>query len=388
MTVAGWTAPGFERVRDVLAGANLDDGGGAFAAYVAGERVVDLWTGQADADEPWQEQTVAGTYSSTKALVTGCLVVLHHDGLVELDKPVADHWPEFAVAGKERVTVRQLLAHSAGLVEVPGYQGFLGVHGENWDQREEIRVRLAAAQPAWEPGEAHAYHGLTFGYLAGALVERVSGLPLTEFFRTRLAEPWGLDLHFGLTAETDGRRARQLPQAPLPPEQEAVAEAVRAVARDPDTLLGKAFWAQDGTTVLEHLAASGNDPVRMGCGAGNGDVVGSARALAQFFVHLARGPLADSTRAFAEVHRRGPDLALGVPATWCVGFQGNDVSAFGGLAMGPGERTFGHGGAGGQLAGYDPERELAFGFVRNQLSPVSPAAHDLLYATCEALLTR
>jgi CubicO group peptidase (beta-lactamase class C family) len=385
MTVAGWTAPGFERVRDVLEQANLDDGGGAFAAFVGGEPVVDLWTGNADDGRPWQEDTVSCAYSSTKGLVTCCLVLLHHDGLLELDRPVAAYWPEFAAAGKERVTVRQLLAHSAGLVEVPGDQGFLGVHGENWDRREEIRARLAAAEPAWEVGEAHAYHGLTFGYLAGALVERLSGLALPDFFRARLAEPHGLDLHFGLTAATEGRRARQLPQAPLPPEQEAVAEAVRVIARDPSTLLGKAFWAQEGTTVLEHLDVAGSDPACMNCGAGNGDVLATARALAGCYAALAGGPMAESLRAFAQVHRRGPDLALGVPASWCAGFQGNDVSVFGGLAMGPGERSFGHGGAGGQLAGYDPERELAVGFLRNQLSPVSSVAHDLVYATAEAL---
>ena len=350
----------------MLARAALGDGGGAFTAVVSGEVAVDLWTGWADEGRAWQQDTVSCAYSASKGAVTCCLVLLRHEGLLDLDAPVASYWPEFAAAGKSAVTVRQLLSHSAGLPAIPDYQGFLGIYGENWDQLEEIRSRLAASAPAWTPGTAHGYHGLSFGYLAGGLVERVSGLPMPAFLHSRLAQPWGLDLRFGVTPETDGRRARQLAAAPLSPELEATAEPLRAMARDPQSLLGKAFLAQDGTTVLEHLDAAGTDPACMNVGAGNGDIIASARGLASLYEHMSGGDLRDSLLAFGETHLRGPDLVLGVPATWCVGFQGNDVSVAGGLAMGPGTRTFGHHGA--------------VGFVRNQLSAMGTVARDLITA--------
>lgn len=382
--VHGRVAPGFEEVAEVLGRSALGDGGGAFAAVVAGEVVVDLWTGSAG-DGPWQQDTVSCAYSASKGVVTALLVLLHHDGVLDLDAPVADVWPEFAAAGKAGVTVRQLLSHSAGLPEIPGYQGFLDVHGRNWGEHEQIWQRLAAATPLWEPGTAHGYHGLTFGYLAGALVQRLTGTSLAAGVRERLAEVRGPEVHLGLAAATVGVRARQLPPAPLTPEQQAAAEPVLALARDPGSLLGKAFLAQDGTTVLEHLVAAGTEPACLDVGAGNGDVLCTARGLAGCYDTLARGPWRPSVLAFGTVQRSGPDLVLGVPARWCVGFQGNEVSLSGALTMGPGRRAFGHAGAGGQLGGHDPDRELSFGFVRNQLSSVGTVATDLVHAVAAAL---
>src|SRR5689334_7030206 len=139
--VHGHTAAGFEPVRDVLARARLDDGGACFTAMHDSRVVVDIWAGAADDAVPWQADTVACLYSCTKGLVTSCLVQLHADGLLDLDAPVAEYWPEFAAAGKAAVRVRDLLSHSAGLAAVPGYLGWLGVHGEGWDEREKIRAR-------------------------------------------------------------------------------------------------------------------------------------------------------------------------------------------------------------------------------------------------------
>ena len=377
--VHGTTAPGFERVRDVLAHASLDDGGAAFTAVLDGETVVDVWAGE------WERDTVSCLYSCTKGLVTACLVLLHHDGLLDLDAPVASYWPEFVAGGKAAVTVRQLLSHSAGLSVVPGYEGWLGVHGEGWDQREQIRAALAASTPSWEPGTRHGYHGLTYGYLAGALVERLTGEPMTDVFRSRLAEPLGLDLSFGLDPVTEGRRATQRKAVPLPPEIAELFAGYQARARDPKELVGRTWFAQDGTTVLEHLDEAGSAPLPMSCGSGNGDVLGTARGLAGLYAGLWAGPARESLRTFAEVQRSGPDAVLEVDMTWCVGFMGNAPTPAGPLAMGPGARKLGHAGSGGQLGGIDPERGLAFGFLRSQLSSVSTVARDLLTAVDAAL---
>jgi CubicO group peptidase (beta-lactamase class C family) len=377
--VHGTTAPGLEEVREVLAHASLDEGGAAFTAVLDGEVLVDIWAGE------WERDTVSCLYSGTKGLVTACLVLLHHDGLLDLDAPVASYWPEFAAGDKDHVAVRQLLSHSAGLSVVPGYAGWLGVHGEGWDQREAIRAALAASVPAWEPGTRHGYHGLTYGYLAGALVERLTGQSMTDVFRSRLAEPLGLDLSFGLDPVTEGRRATQRPAAPLPPELAALLAGYQARSRDPEELIGRTWFAQDGTTVLEHLAEAGSAPLPMNCGSGNGDVLGTARGLAGLYAGLWESPARESLLAFGEVQRSGPDLVLEVDMTWCVGFMGNAPTPAGPLAMGPGARKFGHAGSGGQLGGIDPESGLAFGFLRSQLSPVSTVARDLLTAVGAAL---
>lgn len=376
--VHGRTAPGLEGVRKVLANAQLDDGGASFAVMHRGELVVDLWAGTADDDLAWQQDTVACLYSASKGLVTSCLVLLHHEGLLDLDAPVATYWPEFAAEGKAAVTVRQLLSHSAGLPTVPGYLGWLGLHGERWDELDAIRARLAGSAPAWQPGTQHGYHGLTYGYLAGALVEKVSGLAHPELFRTQFAEPLGLELWFGLDPAVEDRRARQRAAAALPPEVAALLAPIQERARDPRTPIGEAFFAQSGTTVLEHLDVAGSAPAPMNCGAGNGDALGTARGLATHYAAMADGPLASSLREFGQVQRRDVDLVLEVPAAWCVGFMGNAPVPTGELAMGPGANTFGHHGAGGQLGAVDLDHDLAFGFLRSQLSPISTVARDLI----------
>lgn len=384
--VHGYTADGFDRVRDLLAHGQLDEGGASFAVIVHGQLVVDVWAGAADEGVPWESDTVACLYSATKGLVTSCLVQLHADGELDLDAPVVDYWPEFGARGKAGLRVHELLSHGAGLITVPGYAGWLGLHGEGWDQREEIRARLAASEPSWAPGTASGYHGLTYGYLAGALVERVTGQPVPDFFARRLAGPRGLDLRFGLTPETEGRRARQRPAAPLPPDLAAVLAPVQERARDARSLLGQAFFAQDGSTVLEHLAAAGSEPAQMDCGSGNGDALGTARGIAQLYGSLAEDPvLSPSLRAFGSTRWRGTDLVLDVPAHWAAGYMGNAPALTGELTMGPFPDAFGHHGAGGQLGGVDPGRGLAFGFLRSQLSPVSTVARDLMSAVHEAL---
>ena len=377
--VHGTTAPGFEGVRDVLATASLDDGGAAFTAVRDGKVLVDVWAGE------WERDTVSCLYSCTKGLVTACLVALHAEGRLDLDAAVASYWPEFAAGGKGGVTVRQLLSHSAGLSVVPDYRGWLGVHGENWADRDGIRAALAASTPSWEPGTAHGYHGLTYGYLAGALVERISGEPMTEFFRTRLAERMGLDLHFGLAPATEGRRAVQRKSAPLPPAIAELLAGYQARSRDPHELIGRTWFAQDGTTVLEHLDEAGSAPLPMECGSGNGDVLGTARGLAALYAGLWGGALQPSLREFGQVQRSGPDLVLEADITWCVGFMGNAPTPAGPLAMGPFPQAFGHHGSGGQLGGIDPSTGLAFGFLRSHLSPVSSVARDLLTAVAAAL---
>lgn len=167
MEVHGTVAGGFEAVRSAFGegAADLGDGGGALCAYVDGERVVDIGGGSAGPGRPWTEETRAVLMSSTKGLATLCVHILYDRGKIDVDAPVARYWPEFGRRGKDRITVRQVLSHSAGVVAVPGHEAELGWDGTGYDDLDGIATALAEAEPAWEPGTRHGYHALTFGWI-------------------------------------------------------------------------------------------------------------------------------------------------------------------------------------------------------------------------------
>ena len=133
-------------------------------------------------------------------------------GLLDLDVPVASYWPEFGQADKDRITVRMLLNHQAGL---PAIRQPLAPGGL-YDWRYMIDL-LAAETPFWEPGTRQGYHATTFGHLVGEVVRRVSGRPLDAFFRAEVAQPLGLDFHIGLPEEHESRVAPTIRADPPPP---------------------------------------------------------------------------------------------------------------------------------------------------------------------------
>ena len=163
-------------------------GGAALCVYHRGECVVDTWGGVRNREgDPWERDTLALSYSTTKGVASTLLHILVDRGLVDYDAPVAEYWPEFAAAGKDSITVRQVMCHEAGLYDVRGMID----HARrmlDWAYMTEV---LAAARPAHEPGATHGYHGLTYGWLVGEIVERVSGMSFSEFLARELAEPLG-----------------------------------------------------------------------------------------------------------------------------------------------------------------------------------------------------
>ena len=166
MNVEGTVAAGFEPVKQYLEASEdqLLGGGCALAVMSDGKPVIDLWAGMAAPGRPWKRDTRGVLMSATKAAAATCLAVLADRGLLEPEEPVATYWPEFAAGGKEKITVAQLLDHSAGTITIPGYEDLLQWDGSGWDQIEEIERRLASAVPEWEPGSCHGYHGLTCGW--------------------------------------------------------------------------------------------------------------------------------------------------------------------------------------------------------------------------------
>ena len=209
----GWVRAGFENVAQVFRRQlRRTTGGAAVAVYHRGELVADLWGGRRTEDEPWQRDTLAMCFSTTKGVTSTALHLLADRGQIEYDAPVAAYWPEFAQGGKEHVTVRHVLTHSAGLHRmrtlVDRAHRML-----DWDY---MVAALERAEPAYEPGSRHGYHALTYGWLAGELVRRVSGRPIARFVEEELARPLDLDgLYAGCPPEHPSRVAPLAPMAAL-----------------------------------------------------------------------------------------------------------------------------------------------------------------------------
>jgi CubicO group peptidase (beta-lactamase class C family) len=177
--------------------------GAGICFYLDGEKVVDLWGGHRDvaATQPWTRDTLVNVYSTTKGMTALCAHQLVERGLLDIDAPVAKYWPEFAQKDKGAIPVRWLLSHQAGLpaVRKPLTQQDL----YDWNA---MAAALAEQEPWWEPGTRHGYHALTFGYLVGEVIRRVSGVSVGTFFRENVAGPLGADFHIGLAAAYDASR--------------------------------------------------------------------------------------------------------------------------------------------------------------------------------------
>ena len=359
--VDGECAPRFKAVRDAFA-ANFEAGrevGASFAATVDGELVVDLWGGFADAarTRPWQRDTIANVFSTTKAMAALCMHILVDRGLLDLNAPVARYWPEFAQAGKETMPVHYLLSHRGGLAALRPSLPAEALY--DWQRMVET---LAAEAPWWEPGTASGYHAMTFGYLVGEIIRRITGKTPGTFFRDEVARPLGADFHIGLAASEDHRVADMVPATP---EETAAAGASAAI--DPESLLGKVMrnppLVADAANHRAWRAAE--------IPAANGH--GNARSVARVMAALACGGALGDVRLLSErtVARAieeqcyGPDLVLGIPMRWGLGF----MMASPDLPLGPNPHTFGHGGWGGSLGIADLDARVSWAYVMNKMSP-------------------
>jgi CubicO group peptidase (beta-lactamase class C family) len=176
--------------------------GASVALYLEGELVVDLWGGWSDEARttPWESDTITNVWSTTKTMTNLCALILADHGDIDVHAPVARYWPEFKANDKERIEVRHLLSHTAGL---PGWEE--PVTYEDLADWEKVTSLLAAQKPWWEPGTASGYHALTQGFLVGELVRRVTGQSLGTFFAQEVAGPLGADFSIGLPASEDHR---------------------------------------------------------------------------------------------------------------------------------------------------------------------------------------
>ncbi len=351
-------------------------GGAALAVYHRGELVVDLWGGVRTEQgpdgepDPWAHDTVAMCFSTTKGVVTTAVHLLADRGQLDYDAPVATYWPEFAQNGKEAVTVRHVLTHSAGLHRIRS----LVDDAHDMLDWERMCDALAAAPPAYEPGTQHGYHALTYGWLAGELVRRVSGQAIGEFVRTELAEPLGLEgLTIGIPPAGRGRVA---PLEPFRVPRPGWAP-VRRVEKEIGKQMGKVVSALplpvNTRRLANALAPRGVEDVMIGPGIMDAEVPAAngffgARSLGKLYAMLAGRGEVDGVRllspetveAASTVHGRGFDLVLVLPMDWRLGYHRVFTS------RGTVGSAFGHFGFGGSGAWADPERDLAVAYVCNR----------------------
>jgi CubicO group peptidase (beta-lactamase class C family) len=373
--VAGHCDPRFRAVREVFE-ANLRDGldlGASVAFTLDGEAVVDLWGGwlEFDRKQEWQRDTLVNLYSTTKGMTAICAHRLVQEGRIDLDAPVADYWPEFAQAGKEGIPVRWLLSHQAGLPAVRKPLPKESLY--DWSAMTEA---LAEQEPWWEPGTRHGYHALTFGFLVGEVVRRVSGRSLGRYFREEVAEPLEADFHIGLAPEHDARTSRLHGQLvsragdggppKLPDGLPAPIRRFLEDMTDARTMTGAAFInpPQERGAVNSRAWRGAEIP------AANGH--GTARSLARIYGALARGGEIDGVQILEpETIERatreqvfGPDAVLGgLPMRFGLGFMLRQDF----MPLSPSPRAFGHPGAGGSIGMADPDARVGFGYTLNKM---------------------
>jgi CubicO group peptidase (beta-lactamase class C family) len=386
-SVGGTCQPRFERVRGTFARAFEagEETGAAVAVVVDGEPVVDLWGGVADevGSRPWERDTLVNVYSTTKGMTALCAHRLVEEERLRLDEPVATYWPEFGAAGKERISLRWLLSHRAGLAAVRRPLPDDALY--EWDA---MASALAAEEPWWTPGDGHGYHAVTFGWLVGEVVRRVTGEGLGAYFRRTFAEPLGMDFHIGLADDEHGRVA-DMSAIPLPDPDAPGVQLASVILSDPEGVAARAFLNPSS------LAAGPNLPAwrRAEIPGANGH--GTARGLARIYGALANGGAIDGTHvlapeSIARCHAeqsKGPDRVLGISTRFGLGFMLSQPRVRGGT-IGRGSRTFGHPGAGGSVGFADPDHHVGFAYVMNRMGPeilLDPRATRLIDAVYASL---
>jgi CubicO group peptidase (beta-lactamase class C family) len=385
--IGGEAADGWQPVLDAFARnfTHRGDRGAAVAVHHHGRPGVDLWAGARDFDGEgrWQPGTAQIIRSATKGVAAAGLLLLHRRGRLDLDAPVGDYWPEFKAAGKERVTVRDLLAHRAGVPALDRpltpRQALDGVSGP---------AAVAAQTPLFPPGQAHGYHAQTFSWLAGELVRRVDGRGIGRFTAEEIAGPLGLDLWIGLPQD-QAHRVGRVGDTPTPEPTASGSlrarpkQAVHDAWADPESLTRRAFAA------ITPLPDENDPAYRAGELAASGGIA-TARALSRFYAALI-GDVPDGERlldpatveAARTPHSDGPDRVLVVNTRFGLGYMLHGSAS---PLLGPG--SFGHPGRGGSLAFADPEHGIGFGYVTNGLQKnvtADPRAQALVRAVRECI---
>lgn len=365
--IEGTFDPRWKPVVDAFA-ANFherDEVGASLCIAHDGATVVDVWGGLAarardeEPARPWTADTMSIVHSCTKGATALCAHVLASRGLLDVEAPVAEYWPEFATNGKERATVRMMLDHSVG---VPALRGEVA-KGELYDW-DRMCARLEAEEPFWSPGARNGYHMINFGWTVGELVRRVSGRSLGTFFREEICEPLGIEFWIGLPEEAEPRVAPMIPYA------RAKGERLSAFALD---VVGEPT-SIPALALANTMGLAPNSRAAHAAEIGGGGGITNARGLAGMYTPLAAGGGglvdADTQRRMRTVSvATNDDATLRIASRFALGFMvsmDNRAKAETDSVV-LGERAFGHVGAGGSIGFADEDHALAFGYSMNRM---------------------
>jgi CubicO group peptidase (beta-lactamase class C family) len=371
-TVRGDVDEGYGKVADAFR-RNLSSGrelGAAVAVYREGRKVVDLWGGYRDANTraPWQQDTIVNVFSTTKGVASLAVAVAVSRGLLDYDAKIADYWPEFAQAGKGSITVRQLLAHQAGLVAVKPTLTLADIADP-----EKVSAKIAAQEPHWQPGTRHGYHAVTLGWYQSELIRHVDpkGRTIGRFFAEEIAAPLDLDFYIGLPVSVDRTRVAQLQAFALRElvlHLNTMPPMFAAAMFNPSSLSARAFVVATG---VKAAADFNHDELRvLEMPSVNGTA--TARSIAKVYGDAATG---DSGLALSRAVRddlEGPavpptkglrDKVVHTDMSYSLGF-GKPTSKF---VFGSSDRAFGWPGAGGSFGFADPDTGVGFGYVMNNM---------------------
>ena len=345
--------------------------GAAVSVWQNGNELLELHGGFRDTrrEQPWTKDTLVLIWSATKGLGSACLLYVLQEHKIDIERRAGDFWPQFAQAGKENITLAQLLSHQAGLaaldqkVDVLDYEAVIGA--------------LETQKPNWPTGTAHGYHARTFGFLLDELVRRIAGTKLGDYWRETFAEPLGLDLWIGLPEKENSRAATMYAaRAGKPPEP---AQFYGDLAK-PGTFARKVFTSPDG---LHSVSAMNKPEIRAQPIVSFGGI-GSATALAKFYAMLANDGRIEDRSASAGLRRDkqffsektiawmkttltdGTDRVFQIPTAFSAGFM-KDSKKSARQIFGTSASSLGHPGAGGSHAFADPDSRISFVYVMNQM---------------------
>ena len=391
-SVEGYVTRGYEGVRDAFVENFRRRGelGGACCAFYRGEKVVDLWGGirNKDTGEPWQQDTMVIVYSATKGLAAMTLALAHSRGWLDYDQRVAHYWPEFAQRGKDTITVRQLLAHQAGLfaLDAPIDRRLL-------TDFDRLAALLARQTPAWEPGTRQAYHAITLGFYQAELLRRLDPQHRTlgQFFDDEIAKPLGLDVYIRLPQDIAGARLATISRISLIRTLFGFPLSVAFAVLNPRSNLARAMRGSELPHDDRRIYARNLEVP-------SGGAVGTARAIARAYSVFATGGhelgLRPETLACLAAPAVAPscgfrDECLNAEVQFSLGFmKPSAVWPFGSTS------SFGSPGAGGSLGFADPTLGAGYAYVTSQMGtsltgdPRDVALRDALYAAIAALPSR
>ena len=378
-TIDGECESGFDRIRQAFI-ENFDrrgEIGAAVAVTIGGRPVVDLWAGHTDParSRPWRRDTIVNVYSTTKGLCALCAHRLADQGKLDFDAPVAQYWPEFAAGGKSTMPVKYLLNHKAGLAAIRAPLKFDELF--SWSK---VTSELARQEPWWQPGTKHGYHAITFGWLVGEVVHRISGKSLGTYFRDEIAKPLGADAYIGFGPELDARVANIVGAPPPKPGQP---NPLMEMLKDPESVSAKAINNPPNAIAPETV----NSRAWRGAEIPGANGHSTARALARIYGALACGGELDGVKIISPAslprcyteQSKGTDEVLKFPTRFSLGYMLSQPGA----QLGPNQRSFGHPGAGGSLGFADLDAKVGFGYVMNQMGDAAAALMD---PRCAALI--